>query len=462
MASNDTTFISQVTVITSAWLQNINDWLFKRYNPTYATSTGVANTYILTLPAISLLNSYQAGQEWVFKAHQTNTGAATFNVFGSASLGALAIQVNQLALTGGEIQTGDIVKLTYDGTLFQMNITRQVDGNPPIWAGTAGGTANDLTISPAQAVPAYKAGQTFRFIVGGSTNTGATTLAVSGLAAKALVGPGNAALGIGELTAGALLQAVYSGTYFEITGLRASTAGRIWEFGGSSTPARTLLCDGSEVSRATYSKLFTAISTTWGAGDGSTTFNVPNLLGRVRIGAGAAGSASDSGTTTEVDTTGDTLQVPANDAKWITGMNVVFTLTSGTITGLTTGTYYVVRFDAAHIRLATTRANAQNNVYIDLTAKSSPIWTITKNLTARTLGQVGGEEVHAINSDEALAHTHLSVASGASVLGTHAAGNDVAAGTNGSFAGTTTGSFGGNQAMNIMPPFAATLIVIDY
>lgn len=47
-----------------------------------------------------------------------------------------------------------------------------------------------------------------------------------------------------------------------------------------------LVCDGSAVSRATYDRLFAVIGTTFGAGDGSTTFNLPDLRGRVPVGSG--------------------------------------------------------------------------------------------------------------------------------------------------------------------------------
>jgi len=63
-------------------------------------------------------------------------------------------------------------------------------------------------------------------------------------------------------------------------------AGTIITFGGTSAPTGYLACDGSEVSRTTYSALFSALSTTWGVGDGSSTFNVPNLQGAFLRGAG--------------------------------------------------------------------------------------------------------------------------------------------------------------------------------
>ena len=55
----------------------------------------------------------------------------------------------------------------------------------------------------------------------------------------------------------------------------------------STAPTGWLLCNGSAVSRTTYSALFAVIGTTYGAGDTTTTFNLPDLLGRVPMGAGA-------------------------------------------------------------------------------------------------------------------------------------------------------------------------------
>ena len=61
--------------------------------------------------------------------------------------------------------------------------------------------------------------------------------------------------------------------------------GSIVMFAGSVAPQGWLLCDGSAVSRSQYSALFDIVDTTYGEGDGSTTFNLPDLRGRVMIGA---------------------------------------------------------------------------------------------------------------------------------------------------------------------------------
>ena len=61
-------------------------------------------------------------------------------------------------------------------------------------------------------------------------------------------------------------------------------AGMIMMFGGTTEPTGWLFCDGRAVSRTTYAELFAAISTNYGAGDGSTTFNLPDLCGKFPLG----------------------------------------------------------------------------------------------------------------------------------------------------------------------------------
>lgn len=60
--------------------------------------------------------------------------------------------------------------------------------------------------------------------------------------------------------------------------------GSIIPYTKSTIPDRYLLCDGSVISRIDYADLFNVIGTMYGAGDGSTTFNLPNFTGRVAIG----------------------------------------------------------------------------------------------------------------------------------------------------------------------------------
>lgn len=90
-----------------------------------------------------------------------------------------------------------------------------------------------------------------------------------------------------------------------IENLRAllTPAGSYLNHAGATAPTGFLACNAAAVSRTTYATLFAVIGTTYGAGDGSTTFNLPDARGLVMVGAGANGtrtradaSAFDGGT----------------------------------------------------------------------------------------------------------------------------------------------------------------------
>lgn len=73
-----------------------------------------------------------------------------------------------------------------------------------------------------------------------------------------------------------------------------SPSGLVSMFAGSTAPTGWLICDGTAISRSTYAELFAAIGVTYGAGNGSTTFNLPNLKGRVPVGRDAAQTEFDA------------------------------------------------------------------------------------------------------------------------------------------------------------------------
>ena len=74
--------------------------------------------------------------------------------------------------------------------------------------------------------------------------------------------------------------------------------GALLPFSGNTIPTNWLLCDGREISRTDYAQLYNVIGTRYGVGDGSTTFNLPNMKGRVPVGLDAS--------QTEFDTLGET------------------------------------------------------------------------------------------------------------------------------------------------------------
>ena len=88
----------------------------------------------------------------------------------------------------------------------------------------------------------------------------------------------------------------------------AFVSGMVMPFAGTSAPTGWLLAYGQDVSRTTYADLFTAIGTTYGSGDGSSTFTLPDLRGRVVAGQDDMGGSSGNRLTNQTGgLDGDTL-----------------------------------------------------------------------------------------------------------------------------------------------------------
>jgi len=81
----------------------------------------------------------------------------------------------------------------------------------------------------------------------------------------------------------------------QLTSLQAPGIMLMWAGSSSSVPTGWLLCNGSAVSRSTYSNLFAAIGTAFGSGDGSTTFNLPNIQDKCAVGAGGSFAFASTG-----------------------------------------------------------------------------------------------------------------------------------------------------------------------
>ena len=92
-------------------------------------------------------------------------------------------------------------------------------------------------------------------------------------------------------------------------GAVSAPAGTVNTFAGSTAPSGWLLCDGRStgILRATYADLFSVIGTTYGSGDGSTTFNLPDMRGRVPAGLDNMGGTAASRLTGTVLSAANTL-----------------------------------------------------------------------------------------------------------------------------------------------------------
>jgi microcystin-dependent protein len=73
--------------------------------------------------------------------------------------------------------------------------------------------------------------------------------------------------------------------------------GAMLEWGAAAAPEKWLICDGSQINRVTYKSLFEVLGTTYGVGDGSTTFNLPDFRQRLALGKAASGTGASLGDT---------------------------------------------------------------------------------------------------------------------------------------------------------------------
>ena len=101
------------------------------------------------------------------------------------------------------------------------------------------------------------------------------------------------------------LQAEHGTDGTHAVGTIITPPGVISVYGAAAAPTGYLLCDGDAVDRTTYASLFSIISTIYGVGDGSTTFNVPDLRGRFPLGKdNMGGSSANRVTASEADNLG--------------------------------------------------------------------------------------------------------------------------------------------------------------
>ena len=123
-----------------------------------------------------------------------------------------------IAVDGQSVVTGDIPLATHKFTAMKVGTAStdslslgQAQAEAFVWCGTAGGGADAITLSPSPAITAYAAGQRFVWMASGSTNTTATTVAISGLGAIALQDNG-AALTAGQHAAGKMFMGILNTT----------------------------------------------------------------------------------------------------------------------------------------------------------------------------------------------------------------------------------------------------------
>jgi len=257
---------------------------------------------------------------------------------GRTSLGASTVGENLFTLTNPSAIT--FPRFNADNTVTALN---DADFRTAIGAGTSSTTGTVTSISTTSpitggtitgtgtiginAASANTASYVVQRDASGNFSAGTITASLTGTASTATNLAGGGAGQVPYQSASgttAMLSAGTSGQVLTSSGTSAPTwsnvmpSGTIMQYAGATAPTGYLICDGSAVSRTTYATLFAVTSTTYGVGNGSTTFNLPNLQSRLPIGAGTGSGLTlrTRGTTYGTET---------------------FTLASGNIPQLTSG-----------------------------------------------------------------------------------------------------------------------------
>lgn len=289
--------LNAVSVQNSAW--------------TYKLTTGSANAYVLTItPAVT---AYVTGQIFVFKASFANTGAATINLNG---LGAITIKKNyDQSLNSGDIKSGQIVTIGYDGTNFQMlSVTGSITNGV---TGTAGATTADKDMLT------YYGDQ--RLVLADANDAGLNTEWLF------------AGIATGASTSGNLQGYVPTGPVVDVTAFTLSDRlnCRLWDYSVSNTTQNTAT-DAMNASTEWRAQTFTASSNTG-----------EDNIGGVRLYLTKTGAPTGN-CTVSIRATSAGLPTGADLATSVVAYSTittgVITFTLSTAVALVAGTVYAIVF----------------------------------------------------------------------------------------------------------------------
>ena len=284
---------------------------------------------------------------------------------------------------------------------------------------TAGGTANAKTLTYSVAPQGYFNGQRFSFLAN-AANTGSTTLNVNGLGAKSLrkdIWGTLTELASGDMPVGSFVEVAFNTaadcfvwvnrgivqSVSGVSGLQAALDGKadaifgvpsgsLMAYAGSTAPSGWLFCFGQAISRTANAALFAAIGTAYGAGDGSTTFNLPDLRDRVIAGKGDMGGTGANRLSLTI--TGTT----SAGSAIITGLSSTAGLAVGM---LAIGTNIPAGRTIASIDSAT-QVTLNNGASVILGTASIRFASIDSH----TLGATGGASTHTLDNAEMPLHGH--------------------------------------------------------
>lgn len=336
------------TAVTNGMLQKAGGSFTLTSEVNFGSSFGLKTLYIKSQEA----NIASTG---FFRLANNSTGVGFRNSTNTADLLLSVNTSNQLTFNG--LPVGAVTALL-DSHILVGNASNQpadVAMSGDITITNAGVTAigalkvANANIATAAAIALTKLASTTAYYWYAANATGVLTpLAVTASRAVATDANGLPVAATTTATELGYVSGVTSSIQTQINALNSTPTGMLADFAGTVPPTGWLVCDGSAINRTTYSALFAVISTTWGVGDGSTTFNIPALSRRVNVGSGGSGTATLGNT---VGSTGGeethtltVTEMPAHSHSFTAspllltaGAAPSFSSASGTVTTSTTG-----------------------------------------------------------------------------------------------------------------------------
>lgn len=319
-------------------------------SPTYTDNTGsTPNANPVILDARGEADVWLGESTYKFKLTDANDVEIWTVDYISAPTTALS-PVLTGNVTISSDSSGPALKITQTGTGYVMRVQDSVDPDSTPFVINSSGYVGLGTTAPAEALDIDNSGK-LQFSSAGTALTiisaDATNSTIDVKDDRNLVIKANAAtiLTANDADVTSTVPVVLPGNpssslqaapkqYVDTVGTTSAPPGAITAFAASSPPTGWLTCDGTAVSRTSYAALFAVIGTTWGIGDGSTTFNLPDLRGQFLRGYDSRATATSKDTTliSGVTTNGSTSVTGIADTTYLyVGMPI-----SGT--GISAGT----------------------------------------------------------------------------------------------------------------------------
>jgi microcystin-dependent protein len=423
--------------------------LYIVYNNTsggFAITIGASSGAEISIPNGVTAQVYCDGTN--FYSSQTGS-AGNFNVNGNLIASGNETLTGNMSV-GGSLQTaaglGSYLAGSFTGVISGTTLTVSAVASGQLFVGQS---ISGTGITSGTTITAFGTGTggagTYTVSVAPSTNpTGSIT--ITGAAGTTALTPASTDNTV-KIATTAYVQTAIAGNL--------TITGTIQMWPTNSAPTGYLLCNGTAISRTTYAALFAVVGSTFGSGDGSTTFNLPNYVNRMPFGANAATTASVTGAINDGSTLAGTTLTVTSVSSGTLAVGQVITgtgITANTrITALGTGTGGAGTYTVNVSQLVASTGITANPWVSNGSTGGATDGVVVSHTHTATVTDPG--HVHGI----AVQNSNASYAGGPAIPGTGATYNTNSAVTSITVANSTEGVTGTNANL---PPYLGINFII--